>query len=380
MTLSDAVRAIAIYLPQFHPIPENDAWWGKGFTEWTNVTRARPLVPGHYQPHLPADLGFCDLRLPETRIAQAELARSYGIEGFCYYHYWFNGRRIIERPFEEVLASGQPDFPFCLCWANENWARNWDGKFGEKLLTQEYSPEDDIAHIRSLLPAFADPRYIRVEGRPLFLVYSAAQLPDPQATCERWRTEVTRAGLPEPYLVRVESFHEIPFGDPRPLGFDAAMAFQPAMPSMGTPLRGDRFWRIARRLKLAPSVWGEHAFFDYGSYVQRVLAEPLPGYPRFPCVCPSWDNVARRKKGATIFLNSTPELYESWLSAEISRNTTNLIFINAWNEWAEGNHLEPDQKWGLKYLEATKRGLSLFAARNERPTEEGRKRSASREM
>jgi hypothetical protein len=164
-------------------------------------------------------------------------------------------------------------------------------------------------------------------------------------------------GLPEPYLVRVESFHEIPFDDPRPLGFDAAMAFQPAMPSMGMPIRGDRFWRILRRLKLAPKVWGEHAFFDYGSYVQRVLAESLPEYPRFPCICPAWDNVARRKKGATIFLDSTPELYQSWLSAELARNRTSLIFINAWNEWAEGNHLEPDQKWGLKYLEATKKSL-----------------------
>ena len=187
------IRPIAFYLPQFHPTPENDEWWGKGFTEWTNVTKARPLFPGHYQPQLPADMGFYDLRLPEAREAQAALAREYGIHGFCYYHYWFNGRRILERPFNEVLASGKPDFPFCLCWANENWTRVWDGGEKNVLLEQKYSHEDDLAHIESLIPAFRDERYIRIDGKPLFLVYRTGLLPNPARTAEIWREAAKRA-------------------------------------------------------------------------------------------------------------------------------------------------------------------------------------------
>ena len=195
-TTFEAPCVLAFYLPQFHPIPENDQWWGKGFTEWSNVSKAKPLFQGHYQPHLPADLGFYDLRLPETRAAQAEMAREHGIDGFCYYHYWFNGRRILERPIREILAAGEPKFPFCVCWANENWTRRWDGRDAEVLLEQRYSVQDDIAHIRSLIPMFEDARYIRVDGKPLFLVYRSTAIPDARATTDRWRREAERAGLP----------------------------------------------------------------------------------------------------------------------------------------------------------------------------------------
>src|SRR5215475_4957626 len=184
----DTPRLVAFYLPQYHPIPENDEWWGTGFTEWTNVVSAKPVFAGHYQPHLPADLGFYDLRLPEVRQAQADLARNHGIHGFCYYHYWFQGRRLLRRPFDEVLRSGQPDFPFCLCWANENWTRVWDGSDKKLLIEQTYSADDDLAHIRWLAPAFRDPRHIRVEGKPLFLVYRARKLPDPLRTTSLWRS------------------------------------------------------------------------------------------------------------------------------------------------------------------------------------------------
>src|SRR5262245_51865075 len=214
-------RVIAFYLPQYHPFPENDAWWGKGFTEWRNVTRARPQFPGHYQPHLPADLGFYDLRLPEIRVAQAELARQYGIDGFCYYHYWFNGKRLMERPFDEVLDSGRPDFPFCLCWPNENWNRAWDGHSREVIMAQSYSTEDHVRHARWLATAFRDPRYIRVDGRPLFLVYRATLIPEPRTMTAIFREEASKAGVGEIFLARVES-QPVERGDPADLGFDAA--------------------------------------------------------------------------------------------------------------------------------------------------------------
>src|SRR4029079_12727647 len=219
----ESLRTIAFYLPQFHPIPENDAWWGKGFTEWTNVTKARPLFSGHYQPHLPADLGFCDLRVPEVRQAQADLARLNGIDGFCYYHYWFSGRRLLNRPFDEVLESHAPDFPFCLCWANEPWSRRWTGEERDVLMRQEHSPEDDAAHGRFLAQAFADPRYIRQRGRPLFLVWRPKHLPDPRATINRIADSVEREGLPRPFFMGVDS--HCPGVDCRELGFDGTVTF-----------------------------------------------------------------------------------------------------------------------------------------------------------
>lgn len=356
------LRAIAFYLPQFHPVPENDEWWGRGFTEWRNVTKAKPLFPGHYQPHLPADLGFYDLRLPEVREAQAELAREHGIHGFCYYHYWFNGRRILERPFDEVLESGKPDFPFCLCWANENWTRVWDGGEKNVLLGQTYSHEDDRAHIQSLLPAFADERYIRVNGKPVFLVYRTGLLPDPKKTAEIWREEARKAGFDDLYLIRVESHGDTTA--PATLGFDASVEFAP-FNGLNVPAEGkSRTGRMLTKIPLLKPAFEQHNIYDYRRVAQSMWKRPDSTYKRFPSVTPGWDNTARRSVNATILANPSPDVYREWLSTAVTRacarfhGDERLVFINAWNEWAEGNHLEPCTKWGHAYLEATRSVLT----------------------
>lgn len=217
------VQLIAIHLPQFHPVPENNRWWEPGFTEWTNVTKARPVFPGHYQPQLPGDLGYYDLRLPEARQAQAEMAKKYGISAFCYYHYWFNGKRILERPVDDIVKSGEPDFPFCLCWANENWTRTWDGRDREVLLEQTYSSDDDRNHIRSLIPTLSDPRYLRIEGKLALFIYRADLLPDAASTASIWREEVRNAGLGELFLGAFVTRQV----DLATWGFDVAVEFVP---------------------------------------------------------------------------------------------------------------------------------------------------------
>lgn len=346
-------RFIAFYLPQFYPTPYNDEWWGKGFTEWTNVAKARPRFRGHYQPHLPADLGFYDLRLPEVREAQADLAREYGIYGFCYYHYWFNGRCMLERPLDEVLALGKPDFPFCICWANENWTKAWDGCANAILVEQHYSPEDDLAHIRHLMRTFADPRYIRIEGKLLVLLYRVELLPDPQRTAELWRDEVRKAGLGDLFLVNVESLHVRIPQDFTKIGFDAAMRFQPDLNIVGAPIVS----RIRNRLRSPIRMNRVFAYHDVHRFWKFALPSP---YRSFECVAPMWDNSARRERKAVVLRDSTPERYELWLRETVERARRDneghrWTFINAWNEWGEGCHLEPCQKWGRSYLEATKR-------------------------
>ena len=353
-------KLIAFHLPQFHPIPENDAWWGPGFTEWRNVARATPLFPGHYQPHLPADLGYYDLRLPEVRQQQADLARQYGIHGFCYYHYWFNGKQLLERPVTEILSSGQPDFPFCLCWANENWTRRWDGLDEEVLISQNYCISDDLEHFKALLPFFEDHRYIRIENKPLFLVYRASHLPDPLATTSLWRTCAEQHGLSGLFLVKVESLPTERDRHPQLDGFDASLDFQPDWRSLPPPSQPPKYWRLLNRFGLAPPhpLKINHVF-AYPEIVESMLARQPVNYPRFPCVTPGWDNSARRSQGgATIFNDSEPSLFRHWLKSvmadrsTLSRLPEPIIFINAGNEGAEGNHLEPDLKWGCQYLKA----------------------------
>lgn len=351
------VRLIAYYLPQFHPIPENDLWWGKGFTEWTNVTKAVPRFVGHYQPRLPGELGFYDLRSPDVIRRQAALARKYGIYGFCVHYYWFGGRRLLETPLNLLLENKDIDINFCLCWANENWTRRWDGQEHEILIAQSHSPEDDIMFARSLEPMFQDPRYIRIEGRPLLVVYRPALLPDPLATARRWRQHFARAGLGNPYLTMAQTWGD---EDPRPYGFDAAVEFPP-----------HKLWD-AQRLNsdvemLDPGFEGSvHAYDDL---MKRAMAAPAPGgYKLFPGVCPGWDNEARRPGKGTAFAFSTPERYGAWL-AHACRRVLNefkpeerLVFINAWNEWAEGAYLEPDRHFGFAYLDETASVLNRLEA------------------
>lgn len=354
------VRSIALYLPQFHPIAENDAWWGKGFTEWTNVTKARPVVPGHYQPHLPADLGFYDLRVPEVREMQAALAAKFGISGFCYYHYWFNGRQVLERPVAEILASGRPDFPFCLCWANENWTRAWDGRSREVLLAQNYSAEDDARHITHLLKYFEDKRYIRVDGRPLFLVYRTELIPDPRRTAEIWRQAALRSGLGEIFLARVESFEA---GiDPGSIGFDAAVEFAPDW-RRSRHIIFSRWQRLLSLIGVVHSGYFRHRFCDYETMVNAMKQKPVPPYRYFRCITPGFDNSPRRSSEATIFLGSSPELFGEWAKSVVHECVRTcpddpLFFVNAWNEWGEGNHLEPDRRHGTAYLQALSSALA----------------------
>ena len=351
LAASPTVKPIAYYLPQFHPIPENDQWWGKGFTEWTNVVRGRPFFPGHYQPHLPGELAFYDLRVAEVREQQAKLAREHGIHGFCYYYYWFNGKRLLERPLDEVVRTGKPDFPFCICWANENWSRRWDGAEAEVLMAQVHSEESDQAFIHDVIPILQDPRYIRVNGAPMLLVYRPGILPNAQRTAETWREACRKAGIPNLHLAAVQSFG---LTDPRPFGFDSAVEFPP---------HGLQAAEITRAVEgLDPSFTGK--IYDFRDAVKSAIAQAPAPYRLFRGAMTGWDNTARRRHNGHVFANSSPTEYEVWLRALVSATEEThppgerFLFINAWNEWAEGTHLEPDQKHGRGYLEATARALS----------------------
>lgn len=355
------ISAIAIVLPQFHPIPENDEWWGKGFTEWTNVTRAKPLFKGHYQPRLPQDLGFYDLRLEEARVAQANLAKTYGITGFCYYHYWFNGKRLLNRPVDDMLKQQKPAMPFMLCWANENWTRRWDGHENDILIKQEYSPEDDRQHIRWLCKnVFHDKRYIKVNNKPVFIIYRHQLFPNIEKTLSVFRKiaedEFGYEGL---YLCVMESYQEIENFES--LGFDAAIEFSPHH-----LLKWDRPVVKMDKIKEISGIKKKTTYrvTDYNTAVKKAL-EREPKYKLYPSVTPSWDNTARKKENAVICEGGTPENYYYWLQNTIKKfepfsEEENFIFINAMNEWAEGNHLEPCVKYGKDYLEATKKALKVI--------------------
>jgi GT2 family glycosyltransferase len=346
-------RLITFYLPQFHPVPENDLWWGKGFTEWTNVSKARPNFVGHYQPRIPADHGYYDLRLLEVLKSQAELAQRYGIHGFCFYYYWFDGKRLLERPVEQLLLSDKPDIPFCLCWANENWTRRWDGQEQEILMAQAHTEEDDVAVIYDLIRFFKDDRYIKVDDRPLILIYRVTLFPDFAKTAASWRKVCREQGLGEIYIAMVESF-ELSHANTHPseYGCDAAVEFPPQGMAEIKPPSGE---------VINPEFAGHVA--DYRDIAVRYASRPAPGYTRFKGAMPGWDNTARRQHAGFCFEKASPGAFQAWLEESIvdtreqNFGDERLVFINAWNEWAEGAYLEPDRRYGHTYLEAVSNAL-----------------------
>ncbi len=350
------MEVLAHYLPQFHPIPENDQWWGKGFTEWTNVAKARPLFRGHVQPHLPTDLGFYDLRVGEVREAQAALAAQYGVTGFCYWHYWFAGRRLLERPFGEVLTTKKPDFPFCVAWANQTWSGIWHGAPNRVLIEQTYpGPEDELEHFSYLRNAFEDPRYITVGGRPVLFIYKPEGLPEPARFVEQWQKMAHDAGLGGLYLIA--GLGESDYVAHVEHGFDAGVYYQ-------FPFGNNAASWVRERLQVRGIIRGPKRF-PYAD----VFPDPPPdlGGRIFPCVYPNWDNTPRSGRRGVLATDSTPERFGAHVrrGLELIRSHTTdeqILVIKSWNEWAEGNYLEPDTECGVARLEALARELSEASA------------------
>ncbi len=347
-------RFIAFYLPQFHPTPQNDEWWGKGFTEWKNVVKAKSLFRGHIQPQFPADLGFYDLRVPEVRVQQAELAKEAGIEAFCYWHYWFGkGRRLLERPFNEVLISGSPDFPFCLAWANHSWYKKlWDSKSKENdiLLMEQTYPgiEDYIDHFNCLLPAFKDKRYLRVDGKLFFVIYNVDEFEDITTFIKTWRELASKNGLNDFYFVardadsrRKDKFFNI--------GFDA--------------IYNDDVINIHHRLSKVEKVWlyiqrkylGRPTIFDYNKACEFMIIDDCRNKGVIPTIAPNWDHSPRSGTNAIILHHSNPDRFQKLAEKAIDivsgkPTEEQIIMIRSWNEWAEGNFMEPRERYGKKYI------------------------------
>ena len=380
-TKKPKARVIAFYLPQFHPIPENDKWWGKGFTEWTNVAKAKPLFRGHYQPRIPADLGFYDLRVPEVREQQAQLAREAGIEGFCYWHYWFsNGKQLLERPFNEVLSSGKPDFPFCLGWANHSWTnKSWEaGTRKQKemtLMEMVYSEEEYIKHFYDVLPAFKDKRYITVDGKPLFYIWHALGLPNPKQFIQLWQDLAVKNGLKGIYFVGLgfnlqesEKTKNMAFTKHVPnhavanykaildCGFDAVNSRGYNRADILARSRWSILWRsIAIRLfRYTPvSICDQREINKY-LYTEEDTWENI-----YPSLMPNWDRTPRSGKKARVYVNSTPKVFGEQIdqAIELVKNKQDehkILFLMSWNEWAEGNYVEPDLRYGHGYLNVLK--------------------------
>lgn len=357
----EQVRVIAFYLPQYHPTAENDQWWGKGFTEWTNVGKARPLFRGHYQPRVPADLGYYDLRVPETRIEQAEMAERYGVEGFCYWHYWFgNGRQLLQRPFQEVLASGKPDFPFCLSWANHSWEDKQFSKEGTHriLMEQLYPGEaDETAHFNALLPAFKDHRYIRVDDKPLFMVYNPFELPDAGRFILLWQKLARENGLKGIHFIgQTNDAKEVQ--TLKDMGFDAVNIVR-----LFDFFKLDYSLPEKIHMKIMRVIFKRGRIVDYARAAKYFSGVEDRNADCYPTIIPNWDHSPRSGRKGHILIHSTPEKFKKHVLQTFANvmdkpEDKRIVFLKSWNEWAEGNYMEPDLKFGRSYLEALKEAMN----------------------
>lgn len=374
-------RVIAFYLPQFHPTPENDMWWGKGFTEWTNVAKAKPSFRGHVQPKIPTDLGFYDLRLPESRQAQADLAREYGVEGFCYWHYWFgNGKQMLERPFNEVLNSGKPDFPFCLAWANHSWSnktwqKNTTFQKDTMFLEQKYGDIDDYTqHFYTVLPAFKDTRYITVDGKPLFFIFDPQSVPDLEIFVGLWRKLALENGLKGIHFVgKVASVGKFDKGithdyladaktnylEQLNRGIDAINSVNLRRAEM---LAEGKYAKMFERLINHVIPGGIVEKYDYKKIVENMFTEEDMQENIYPTIIPRWDKTPRIGKRSYVYVNSTPEIFGKSVRQAVDlikqkEEEHRIIFLQAWNEWGEGNYMEPDMEFGRGYLEALREAI-----------------------
>jgi len=350
-------KVLAYYLPQFHPIAENDAWWGTGFTEWTNLARALPRFAGHYQPRIPRDLGHYSLAGPDAGAAvmrrQIAMAKGGGVHGFIFYWYWFNGHRLLEKPVDAFLADQTLDMPFALMWANENWTRRWDGAEADVLMSQDYRPEEEAALMQSLARHFADPRYIRVQGRPVLMMYRAGLMPEPKKTIEGWRRRFRENHDEDPVFVMAQSFDD---SDPGEVGFDGAIEFPPhKLARRTTPISAHLDY-------LDPDFNG--TVFSFDDVVRASLEEPAPDFPLIKCAIPGWDNDPRKQGNGTVVIHGAkPASYQAWMAELVDRAVRTpffgepLVCVNAWNEWCEGAYLEPDLHYGAAFLNANARAV-----------------------
>lgn len=350
------IKIIAFYLPQFHPVKENDEWWGSGFTEWHNVVKAKPLFRGHYQPKLPADLSFYDLRLPETREAQAQLAREAGVYGFCYWHYWFgNGKRLLERPFDEVVASGKPDFPFCLAWANHSWyAKTWDPNKPDRLLIEQLYPgkEDNEKHFYEVLPAFKDDRYIKIDGKPLFAIFKPLQVENVQAFIQQWQELAKKNGLPGVYFVGQGPQKD--FESIMASGFDAVNHEE----VNGIHAHQGKFVRIMKQIERV--LLKRPRCYDYAKAMKEMIIPEDSCENILPTICPNFDHTPRSGTRGLVYTNSNPKTFYNHVRQildVVSPKQNRIVFLKSWNEWGEGNYMEPDEKYGKGYIEAMRKAL-----------------------